>query len=139
MEPLEIRLLKSYRLELNDTREQIRALTVHGQALTSAIAGLEAVLRIKGVDAGPILSVETAGRAPEAPETRHSAPTRLLGAVVALLAERGLVLGAKDIHRLLHKSGIVVNYHTLYKNLSREATREGRVIAKVGEKFGLPE
>jgi len=146
MEPLEVQLLRKYRSEVQQTREQIRALTTHTSALASAINGLEAILRLRGVDPDEIgddeMSMPIAAQ-PVGPTVRTvqsltaKAPSRLLLAVVTVLNDTDKRLGAKDLHRQLLKKGLVVNYYTLYKNLTREAAKEDGVVVRFGEKFGL--
>jgi len=143
MDSPEIRLLKSYRQELQATREQSRTLRFRTDALVAAVAGIEAVLRMKGIDPDKIGGADGGGptrNSDAAPKTRASAaPNSLLAAVVSLLGDVKKPLGAKDTHRILQKAGIVANYYTVYNNLVRESKREGGVIARFGEKFGLPE
>jgi len=132
----EIQLLKRFRAELKLTREQIKELTQQRDALVTAITGLEAVLRTRGVNPDPTEEDEAA----EVTAThKHKALPAEVRAAVGLLEESRQSIGAKDIQRALLAKGIATNYYTLYRKLTMEADKEDGVVVRVGEKFGLRE
>lgn len=110
------------------------ALQQQREALTTAASGLEALLRLQGVDVEQLKAKEVTIDTKATPQLGG-----VLGSVVATLAAANASMGAKAIQQALRERGIVTNYHTLYKSLKREATKHKGVIAQMGEKFGLRE
>ncbi len=139
---LEIDLLRRYRRDLEDTRQQSKKLNARVQALLAAITGLEAMLRLHGVDPDQIEEGEArpTGRKEAAKSTTAAvAGDGIMAAVMAVIRDSSSDLGAKDVQRRLQKRGVIIAYHTLYRILIRDAASAGGVLVRHGDGFALRE
>lgn len=139
----ETAMLARYRAELKDVRQQISTLIQKRDALKAMTAGLEALLRVHGIDPDH-LEDEVATAPPDAEGEPRTFLTPFEGdavmiAAIKVLEEAGKPMGAKDIERALMQKNLACQYYKLYRTLNGAAASTTGVIRKFRNGFGLRE
>lgn len=135
----EIALVRRYRTETRAIEKEAQRLNSIKMGMFYTLKGLEEILRANGVNPDEIADDDHGEAEPEPVAAEAVKTLNVLTAAIGAIRRLGKFIGAKDLQRVMGDAGIIVNYYTLHKNLTREAARESGAIVRDGDKYGLRE